>query len=308
MEILNYIINEDQEGQRIDKYLSINIEGKSRSFIQGLIDEKKVMANDKIIKSNYKLKNKDLITVEMPDPVELNVEPEKMDLDIVYEDEDVIVVNKAKGVVVHPAPGNYTGTLVNGILYYCSDLSGINGVIRPGIVHRIDKDTSGILVIAKNEEAHNKLAIQFKDHSIKREYYALVEGKFSNTNGTIDKPLGRDKKERIKMAINEDGKRAVTHYEVLEQYDKGVSLVKCTLETGRTHQIRVHMASIGHPLVGDLVYGYKRQKFNIEGQALHAKTLGFIHPRTNEYIEFTSELPKYFKELLEKLKNNVNNK
>ena len=273
MEILNYIINEDQEGQRIDKYLSINIEGKSRSFIQGLIDEKKVMANDKIIKSNYKLKNKDLITVEMPDPVELNVEPEKMDLDIVYEDEDVIVVNKAKGVVVHPAPGNYTGTLVNGILYYCSDLSGINGVIRPGIVHRIDKDTSGILVIAKNDEAHNKLAIQFKDHS-----------------------------------INEDGKRAITHYEVLEQYDKGVSLVKCTLETGRTHQIRVHMASIGHPLVGDLVYGYKRQKFNIEGQALHAKTLGFIHPRTNEYIEFTSELPKYFKELLEKLKNNVNNK
>ena len=304
MEILNYIINEDQEGQRIDKYLSINIEGKSRSFIQGLIDEKKVMANDKIIKSNYKLKNKDLITVEMPDPVELNVEPEKMDLDIVYEDEDVIVVNKAKGVVVHPAPGNYTGTLVNGILYHCSDLSGINGVIRPGIVHRIDKDTSGILVIAKNDEAHNKLAIQFKDHSIKREYYALVEGKFSNTNGTIDKPLGRDKKERIKMAINEEGKRAVTHYEVLEQYDKGVSLVKCTLETGRTHQIRVHMASIGHPLVGDLVYGYKRQKFNIEGQALHAKTLGFIHPRTNEYIEFTSELPKYFKELLEKLKNN----
>ena len=241
MEILNYIINEDQEGQRIDKYLSINIEGKSRSFIQGLIDEKKVMANDKIIKSNYKLKNKDLITVEMPDPVELNVEPEKMDLDIVYEDEDVIVVNKAKGVVVHPAPGNYTGTLVNGILYHCSDLSGINGVIRPGIVHRIDKDTSGILVIAKNDEAHNKLAIQFKDHSIKREYYALVEGKFSNTNGTIDKPLGRDKKERIKMAINEEGKRAVTHYEVLEQYDKGVSLVKCTLETGRTHQIRVHI-------------------------------------------------------------------
>lgn len=302
MEILNYIINEDQEGQRIDKYLSINIEGKSRSFIQGLIDEKKVMANDKIIKSNYKLKNKDLITVEMPDPVELNVEPEKMDLDIVYEDEDVIVVNKAKGVVVHPAPGNYIGTLVNGILYHCSDLSGINGVIRPGIVHRIDKDTSGILVIAKNDEAHNKLAIQFKDHSIKREYYALVEGKFSNTNGTIDKPLGRDKKERIKMAINEEGKRAVTHYEVLEQYDKGVSLVKCTLETGRTHQIRVHMASIGHPLVGDLVYGHNKQKIKIEGQALHAKTLGFIHPSTREYMEFNSELPDYFNDILRELR------
>ena len=255
----------------------------------------------KDIKINYKLKNNDEITVEMPDPIELNVEPEEMDLDIIYEDEDVIIVNKSKGVVVHPAPGNYTGTLVNGILHHCSDLSGINGVIRPGIVHRIDKDTSGILVIAKNDEAHNKLAVQFKDHSIKREYYALVEGKFSNTTGTINKPLGRDKKERIKMAINEEGKRAVTHYEVLEQYDKGLSLVKCTLETGRTHQIRVHMASIGHPLVGDLVYGYKRQKFNVEGQVLHAKTLGFIHPRTNEYMEFTSELPEYFKELINKL-------
>ena len=244
----------------------------------------------------------DFIEVEMPEPVELNVCPEKMNLDILYEDEDVLVVNKDKGVVVHPAPGNYTGTLVNGILYHCTDLSGINGVIRPGIVHRIDKDASGVLVIAKNDEAHNGLAEQFKEHSIKREYYALVEGKFSNPKGTIDKPISRDKKERIKMAINSDGKRAVTHYEVLEQYDKGVSLVKCTLETGRTHQIRVHMASIGHPLVGDLVYGYKRQKFNIEGQALHAKVLGFIHPRTKKYIEFTSELPEYFKDLLEKLR------
>ncbi|MBQ5695074.1 MAG: RluA family pseudouridine synthase [Clostridium sp.] len=292
----------EEEGQRIDKYLSNKIEDKSRSFIQGLIDEEKVKANGKIIKSNYKIKRNDFIEVEMPEPVELNVSPEKMNLDILYEDEDVLVVNKDKGVVVHPAPGNYTGTLVNGILYHCTDLSGINGVIRPGIVHRIDKDTSGVLVIAKNDEAHNGLAEQFKEHSIKREYYALVEGKFSNPKGTIDKPISRDKKERIKMAINSDGKRAVTHYEVLEQYDKGVSLVKCTLETGRTHQIRVHMASIGHPLVGDLVYGYKRQKFNIEGQALHAKVLGFIHPRTKKYIEFTSELPEYFKDLLEKLR------
>ena len=267
-----------------------------------LTDEEKVKANGKIIKSNYKIKRNDFIEVEMPEPVELNVCPEKMNLDILYEDEDVLVVNKDKGVVVHPAPGNYTGTLVNGILYHCTDLSGINGVIRPGIVHRIDKDTSGILVIAKNDEAHNDLAAQFKEHSIKREYYALVEGKFSKVSGTVDKPISRDKKERIKMAINSDGKRAVTHYEVLEQYDKGVSLVKCTLETGRTHQIRVHMASIGHPLVGDLVYGYKRQKFNIEGQALHAKVLGFIHPRTKKYIEFTSELPEYFKDLLEKLR------
>lgn len=302
MENLVFNINVEEQGQRIDKYLSTVVEGKSRSFVQGLIDEEKVKANGKIIKSNYKVKNNDLIEVHMPDPVELNVVAEEMDLNIVYEDEDVLVVNKDKGVVVHPAPGNYTGTLVNGILYHCSDLSGINGVIRPGIVHRIDKDTSGILVIAKNDEAHNKLAVQFKDHSIKREYYALVEGKFSVCNGSIDKPISRDKKERIKMAINADGKRAVTHYEVLEQYDKGVSLVKCTLETGRTHQIRVHMASIGHPLVGDPVYGHKRQKFNIEGQALHAKTLGFIHPRTKEYMEFTSELPKYFNELLDKLR------
>ena len=302
MENLNFNINIEEEGQRIDKYLSVMIEGKSRSFVQGLIDEEKVKANGKVIKSNYKLKKNDFIEVEVPEPVELNVSAEEMNLDIIYEDEDVLVVNKEKGVVVHPAPGNYTGTLVNGILYHCSDLSGINGVIRPGIVHRIDKDTSGILVIAKNDEAHNDLAAQFKEHSIKREYYALVEGKFSNIKGTVDKPISRDKKERIKMAINSDGKRAVTHYEVLEQYDKGVSLVKCTLETGRTHQIRVHMSSIGHPLVGDLVYGYKRQKFNIEGQALHAKTLGFIHPRTKEYMEFTSELPNYFKELLEKLR------
>ena len=302
MENLNFNINSEEEGQRIDKYLSTMIDGKSRSFVQGLIDEKKVKANSKVVKSNYKLKKGDIIEVEVPEPVELNVSAEEMDLDIVYEDEDVLVVNKEKGIVVHPAPGNYTGTLVNGILHHCSDLSGINGVIRPGIVHRIDKDTSGILVIAKNDEAHNDLAAQFKEHSIKREYYALVEGKFSNINGTVNKPISRDKKERIKMAINSDGKRAVTHYEVLEQYDKGVSLVKCTLETGRTHQIRVHMASIGHPLVGDLVYGYKRQKFNIEGQALHAKTLGFIHPRAKEYMEFTSELPHYFKELLEKLR------
>lgn len=302
MENLSFNINGEEEGQRIDKYLSIMIEGKSRSFVQGLIDEKKVKANSKVIKSNYKLKKGDFIEVEVPEPVELNVSAEEMNLDIVYEDEDVLVVNKEKGIVVHPAPGNYTGTLVNGILHHCSDLSGINGVIRPGIVHRIDKDTSGILVIAKNDEAHNDLAAQFKKHSIKREYYALVEGKFSNVKGTVNKPISRDKKERIKMAINSDGKRAVTHYEVLEQYDKGVSLVKCTLETGRTHQIRVHMSSIGHPLVGDLVYGYKRQKFNIEGQALHAKTLGFIHPRTKEYMEFTSELPYYFKELLEKLR------
>ena len=302
MEEIILKITEDNVGERIDKYLSNAIEGKTRSFIQGLIYDKAVIVNGKVIKSNYKLRKGDDIVVKLPEPIELDVKPENIELNIIYEDSDVIVVNKPKGMVVHPAPGNYNGTLVNGLLYHCKYLSGINGVIRPGIVHRIDKDTTGILVIAKNDDAHNSLAKQFKDHSIKREYYALVEGKFSKDSGTIDKPLGRNKKDRLKMDIVEDGRRAVTHYEVLEQYDKGVSLIKCTLETGRTHQIRVHMASIGHPLVGDLVYGFKKQKFKIEGQALHAKTLGFIHPRTGEYIEFTSELPEYFKELLDKLR------
>ena len=302
MEEIILKVTEENTGERIDKYLSTVIEGKTRSFIQGLIEEKAVTVNGKIIKSNYKVKINDEVVVILPEPIELDVKAENIKVDIVYEDSDVIVVNKPKNMVVHPAPGNYSGTLVNGLLYHCKDLSGINGVIRPGIVHRIDKDTTGILVVAKNDEAHNSLAKQFKDHSIKREYYALVEGRFSKESGTIDKPLGRNKKDRLKMDIVEDGRRAVTHYEVLEQYDKGVSLIKCTLETGRTHQIRVHMASIGHPLVGDQTYGFKKQKFKIEGQALHAKTLGFIHPSTGEYIEFTSDLPEYFEELIRKLR------
>ncbi|MGG7212130.1 RluA family pseudouridine synthase [Clostridium nigeriense] len=297
------VTNENDIGTRIDKYLSNNIEGKSRSFIQGLIDSKSVLVNEKEVKSNFKLRENDEIVVNMPKPIELDVKPENIDLNIVYEDKDIIVLNKPQGVVVHPAPGNYSGTLVNGLLYHCKDLSGINGVIRPGIVHRIDKDTSGILVIAKNDESHNILAEQFKEHSIKREYYALVEGKFNKLEGTIDKPIGRNKKDRLKMAIVDDGKRAVTHYNVLEQYNNGTSLVKCTLETGRTHQIRVHMASIGHPLVGDPLYGLKKQRFKLEGQVLHAKTLGFIHPTTKEYIEFDSELPKYYLDLLDYLRN-----
>lgn len=302
-ELVFKITEEENIGIRIDKYLSNIIEGKSRSFIQGLIDSGAVLVNNKEIKSNYKLRNHDEIIVSMPEPIELDVEPEDIDLNIVYEDEDVIVLNKPQGVVVHPAPGNYSGTLVNGLLYHCKDLSGINGVIRPGIVHRIDKDTSGILVIAKNDDSHNHLAKQFKNHSIKREYYALVEGKFSKIEGTVDKPIGRNKKDRLKMAIMEDGKRAVTHYNVLEQYNNGNALVKCTLETGRTHQIRVHMAYIGHPLVGDPLYNSnKKQKFKLQGQVLHAKTLGFIHPRSNEYIEFDSELPKYYLELLENIR------
>ncbi len=300
--LLLKITNEEDIGMRIDKYLSNNIEGKSRSFIQGLIDSDSVIVNNKNIKSNYKLKENDIIEVVMPEPIELDVKPENIELNIIYEDKDIIVLNKPQGVVVHPAPGNYSGTLVNGLLYHCNDLSGINGVIRPGIVHRIDKDTSGILVIAKNDEAHNVLAEQFKEHSIKREYYALVEGKFNNIEGTIDKPLGRNKKDRLKMAIVEDGKRAVTHYKVLEQYNNNTSLVKCILETGRTHQIRVHMSSIGHPLVGDPLYGSKKQKFKLSGQVLHAKTLGFIHPTSKEYMEFDSELPKYYLDLLNLLR------
>ena len=300
--LLLKITNEEDIGMRIDKYLSNNIEGKSRSFIQGLIDSDSVIVNNKNIKSNYKLKENDIIEVVMPEPIELDVKPENIELNIIYEDKDIIVLNKPQGVVVHPAPGNYSGTLVNGLLYHCNDLSGINGVIRPGIVHRIDKDTSGILVIAKNDEAHNVLAQQFKEHSIKREYYALVEGKFNNLEGTIDKPLGRNKKDRLKMAIVEDGKRAVTHYKVLEQYNNNTSLVKCILETGRTHQIRVHMSSIGHPLVGDPLYGSKKQKFKLSGQVLHAKTLGFIHPTSKEYMEFDSELPEYYLDLLNLLR------
>lgn len=302
MEEIIYDISSENKDIRIDKFLSSIVENKSRSYIQGLIEESKVTVNNRIIKSNYKLKDGDKVKVTLPEPIQLDVKAEKLDLNILYEDKDLVIINKNRGMVVHPAPGNYTGTLVNGLLYHCDDLSGINGVIRPGIVHRIDKDTSGILVVAKNDEAHNSLADQFKDHSIKREYYALVEGRFSKVIGTIDKPLGRHKKERIKRAIVEDGKRAVTHYEVLEQYDKGISLVKCTLETGRTHQIRVHMSSIGHPLLGDTLYGSKKIKTNIEGQVLHAKTLGFIHPSTKEYIEFNSELPEYFKSLLDVLR------
>ncbi len=296
------ITNENHINMRIDKYLSNVIEGKSRSFIQGLIDSNSIFVNEKQVKSNYKLKKEDEILVIMREPIELDVKPENIELNIVYEDKDLIVLNKPQGVVVHPAPGNYSGTLVNGLLYHCKDLSGINGVIRPGIVHRIDKDTSGILVIAKNDEAHNILAKQFKEHSIKREYYALVEGKFNKIEGKIDKPIGRNKKDRLKMAIVEDGKRAVTHYEVLEQYNNNTSLVKCVLETGRTHQIRVHMASIGHPLVGDPLYGLKKQKFKLKGQVLHAKTLGFIHPTKKEYMEFDSDLPGYYLDLLNTLR------
>lgn len=302
METVVFKVEENDAGLRIDKFLNTKIKDKSRSFIQGLIDNKNVLVNGIEKKSNYKVKLADEIVIQLPEPVELNVEAENIPINIIYQDKDIAVVNKEKGMVVHPAPGNYSGTLVNALLYHCDDLSGINGIIRPGIVHRIDKDTSGILVIAKNDEAHNELAKQFKDHTIKREYYALVENRFSEEKGIIDKPLGRNKKDRLKMGINEDGKRAVTHYEVIETYNNGIVLVKCNLETGRTHQIRVHMASIGHPLIGDELYGAKKQKVKLQGQALHAKNLGFIHPTTKKYIEFESDLPEYFMHLIEKFR------
>jgi 23S rRNA pseudouridine1911/1915/1917 synthase len=299
-----FIVDEKDKGVRIDKYLSEIFVDKSRSFIQGLIEKDSIKVNDKISKSNYKLKAFDEIEVIFSEPEMLKVDAEEILLDILYEDEDIVVVNKAQGMVVHPAPGNYNGTLVNALLFHCKDLSSINGIIRPGIVHRIDKDTSGVLVVAKNDEAHNKLSKQLKDHSMKREYYALVEGRIKNDKGTIDKPLARNKKDRLKMGIVQGGKRAVTHYEVIERYN-GYTLIKCILETGRTHQIRVHMASIGFPLVGDPLYGFKKQKFKLQGQMLHAKTLGFIHPSKNKYIEFTTELPEYFQIIIDKLRKEL---
>ncbi|HEY5524481.1 MAG TPA: RluA family pseudouridine synthase [Clostridium sp.] len=299
-----FIVEKSFEGERVDKYLSMIVEGKSRSYLQGLITKGNILINDKEVKSNYKLKDLDEIEIILPQPIELKVDSEDIPLNVLYEDSDVIVVNKKRGMVVHPAPGNYNGTLVNALLFHCKDLSTINGVVRPGIVHRIDKDTTGILVVAKNDEAHNFLSNQLRNHSMKREYYALVEGKIKEDKGTIDKPLGRNKRDRLKIGIVEDGRRAITHYEVIERH-KSTTLVKCVLETGRTHQIRVHMSSIGHPLLGDPLYGLKKQKFKLDGQMLHAKTLGFIHPTSKAYIEFASELPEDYEKLLEKLRREV---
>ncbi|MBU3091528.1 RluA family pseudouridine synthase [Clostridium sp. CM028] len=302
MDRYEFKVDESSVGTRLDVFVSSKFENKSRAYIQGIIEGENAAVNEKCRKSNYKLKLDELITLGIPDPVELDVKAEEIHLDVLYEDSDVIVINKPQDMVVHPAPGNYSGTLVNALLNHCTDLSGINGVLRPGIVHRIDKDTSGALVVAKNDNAHNSLAAQLKDHSMTRSYLALVEGIIKSDVGTIDEPIGRHPKDRIKMAVVESGKKAVTHFKVIERFDSN-TLVECNLETGRTHQIRVHMARIGHPLVGDLIYGYKKQSFNLKGQALHAKKLGFIHPSTNEYMEFISPLPSYFEKLITKLKN-----
>lgn len=304
MEEIMLYVSVEQEGLRLDKCIAVLYPELSRSYVQKLIESEKVFLNDAPARSKDTVKEEDEIRVLLPEPEGLSVEPENIPLDIVFEDEDIIVVNKPKGLVVHPAAGHYTGTLVNGLLYHCGDsLSGINGILRPGIVHRIDKDTTGILVVCKNDIAHRSLAEQFKVHSITRRYNAVVYGAFEASQGRIETYICRHPEDRLKMTVSASkGKYAATNYRVLEQFGKKYAHVVCELETGRTHQIRVHMSSIGHPLLGDTVYGQKKDPFHLEGQALHAGVLGFIHPRTGAYVEFSSEPPKYFTDLLAKLK------
>ena len=286
---------------RLDRYLAEQIPDLTRSYLQKLLKENLAEVNGKIVKANYKVKKGDQISLELPEVQEPEAFPENIPLDILYEDEDVLLVNKPKGMVVHPAAGHLSGTLVNGVLYHCrGQLSGINGVLRPGIVHRIDRDTTGVLVVCKNDRAHQSLAAQLKEHSITRKYRAIVLGSLKE-DGTVNAPIGRHPVDRKKMAVNwKNGKEAVTHYHVLEEL-KGYTYIECQLETGRTHQIRVHMASIGHPLLGDSVYGPSRCPFSLEGQCLHAMVLGFLHPSTGVYMEFESPLPEYFEKLLQKL-------
>ena len=302
MENYLFIIQENQQ-MRLDKYLAEQFPEQTRSYLQKLIKDGEVLVNGKIVKTGYQLSCSDEVAVNIPEPKELDVEAQEMELDIVYEDDDVILINKPKGMVVHPAPGHTTDTLVNGLLFHCKDnLSGINGVARPGIVHRIDRDTTGILIVCKNDLSHNSIAAQLKEHSITRKYRALVHGNLKEDQGTVEGPIGRHPVDRKKMAINErNGKPAVTHYTVLERFGN-YTLIECQLETGRTHQIRVHMSSIGHPLVGDEVYGPAKCPFKLQGQCLHAMVLGFVHPKTEEYMEFSAELPEYFETLLKKLR------
>jgi len=300
--MLEYTVPEGQAGVRLDVLISGLAGELTRSRVQKLITGSMVTVNGSPAKSNYKVKERDRVRVEIPVPEPLEVSAEKIPLDIVYEDGDVLVVNKPQGMVVHPAAGNYSGTLVNALLEHCDDLSGINGVIRPGIVHRIDKDTSGLLVVAKNDRAHLELARQIKEHSVSRRYLALVHGNITEPKGVIDAPVGRDPRDRKKMAVvTRNSKPAVTRYTVLERLD-GFTLVECALETGRTHQIRVHMAYIGHPVAGDPVYGPKKNPLGLAGQALHAFELGFRHPANGEYREFKAEIPEYFTELLNRLR------
>ena len=293
-ETIEIKVTSEMAGKRLDVVLSEQCSDLTRSYINKLCKEERAALNGKTSKGNKKCKEGDVITLQVPEPTELEILPEEMNLDIVYEDQDVILINKPKGMVVHPAAGHYSGTLVNGLMAHCKDdLSGINGVLRPGIVHRIDKDTTGILIVCKNDMAHQSIAKQLYDHSITRKYHAIVYGNIKEEEGTVNAPIGRSLKDRKKMGIVMDGKHAVTHYKVLKRLKKGFTYIECQLETGRTHQIRVHMASIKHPLLGDDVYGPKKSKYTLEGQCLHAKVLGFVHPRTGEYMEFEVPLPEY---------------
>ena len=302
MEKIELVVSQEVAGFRLDKAVSLLYEDVSRSAVQQLIDEGNILVNGAVCSKKYSVALNDLIEVNLPEPKELSVDAENIPLDIVYEDEYLLVVNKPKGMVVHPAAGNYSGTLVNALLYHCGDsLSGINGVIRPGIVHRIDKDTSGLLIVAKNDAAHRGLAEQIKDHSFTREYKTVVVGNVKDDVGTIDAPIGRHPKDRKKQAVTDKNSRnAVSHYEVLERFN-GFTFLKVRLETGRTHQIRVHMAYRGTPVAGDVVYGNPKKTYGLQGQCLHAATIGFVHPITKEYLDFTSDLPDYFIDFIRRI-------
>lgn len=303
MNIIEMNIDDSNKFERLDKLLVSEHPDWSRSQVQIWIKEGHVKVNDAESRSNYKVQPGDTVTLLIPDPEPLDVMPEEMKLDFYYEDGDVLVVNKPKGMVVHPAPGHLSGTLVNGLMAHCKDLSGINGVMRPGIVHRIDKDTSGLLMVAKNDKAHESLVNQLVEKSVTRRYQAIVHGVIKHDKGTVDAPIGRDKQDRQSMTVtNEHSKDAVTHFHVLERFE-GYTLIECQLETGRTHQIRVHMKYIGFPIVGDPKYGPKKT-MKINGQALHAGVLGFKHPSTGEYLEFKAPLPAEFEEVISELKNN----
>ncbi|MDD3269185.1 MAG: RluA family pseudouridine synthase [Syntrophomonadaceae bacterium] len=301
METINLIlIEEDMEGERLDALIAEQLDHLSRSLVKDLIENKKISVNGKLCKASYRVKTGDEITVMIPEPQEIALAAQDIPLEIIYQDQDLVVVNKPKDMVVHPAQGNWDNTMVNALLFHIKDLSGINGSLRPGIVHRLDKDTSGLMVVAKNDRAHRDLAEQIKEHSIKREYIALVNGTIKENLGTIDAPIGRSKTDRKKMAVVADGRPAISNYQVLQRYPN-YTLVKVRLETGRTHQIRVHFAYIRHPVVGDGVYGSGKKHFGLESQALHACTLGFKHPGTGEYMEFNNELPQYFRVILDQL-------
>ena len=298
-----FIVSEESEEERIDKYLNELMDSVSRSYIQKLLSDGNITVNGRNVKSNYKVRQEDDIRIFLPTAITPDIVPENIPLSILYEDDDVIVVNKPKNMVVHPAPGHYNGTVVNALLYHCAgNLSGINGVLRPGIVHRIDKNTTGSVIACKNDFAHASIAQQLKEHSIVRKYHAIVCGNLKEEEGTIHTLIGRHPGDRKKMAVvKSGGKDAITHYRVLQHFEK-YTYVECVLETGRTHQIRVHMASIGYPLLGDEVYGAGKVPFHLEGQCLHAKILGFCHPSTNRYIETDAPLPEYFEKLLHILK------